>query len=267
MIGAGNMGQALIKGLRAAGVPSKRMLVVESNPVSRQRVSRRDHVVMTTLERVARRCDVVLVAVKPQDIRAVLEQLARRLTSRRRHVLVISIAAGVKLAALERILGRAAVVRVMPNLPAKVGCAISAVAAGRFATSSHRALARAIFRCVGEVVELPERLFDVVTAISGSGPAYFFLIFQALRDAGVRQGVPKAIAERLAVRTALGSAQLVESLREDVETLITQVASKRGTTEAALKVFRRRRLAHIIEAGVLAATRRSQELSWVLSKS
>lgn len=255
------MGQALITGLRAAGVASGRLRVVESNPAIRRRVSRRHRVVMTTLEQVARRCDVVIVAVKPQDIRPVLEQLASGLHAHRRRALVISIAAGVTLTALERILGRTAVIRVMPNLPAKVGCGISVTVAGRFATSFHRTLARAIFACVGEVVELPERLFDVVTAISGSGPAYFFAIFQALRDAGVRQGLPKAVAQRLAVRTALGSAQLVDRLREDVDALIAQVASKRGTTEAALKVFRQRHLARIIEAGVFAATRRSQELS------
>ena len=149
----------------------------------------------------------------------------------------------------------------MPNLPAKVGCGITALAAGRLAGAPHRALAKAIFTSVGEVVEVPERMFDVVTAISGSGPAYFFLIFKALRDAGVRAGLPASAAQQLAVRTALGSARLVEETHADLAALITQVASKRGTTEAALKVFERRGLAAIIGAGVAAAAKRSRELS------
>ena len=176
--------------------------------------------------------------------------------------LVISIAAGVKIAAIERLLGRIAVVRVMPNLAAKVGCAMSAVAAGRWAAAGHRASARQIFESVGRVVELPERLFDAVTAISGSGPAYFFLIFRALRDAGARQGLPKPLAQQLAVQTALGAACVVDRLGEDLDRLMTQVASKGGTTEAALKVFERRKLAAILQAGVAAASQRSKELSW-----
>jgi len=124
-----------------------------------------------------------------------------------------------------------------------------------------RAIARRIFECVGTVVELPQRLFDVVTAISGSGPAYFFLIFRALRDAGVNEGLPKAVAERLAVQTALGAACLADGLAGDLDTLMAQVASKGGTTEAALKVLAGRHLAEILQGGVAAATKRSKELS------
>ena len=268
VIGAGNMGEALMKGLRAAGLSGRRLLVCEARAALRQRVVRRYGVTAATLSELAIRSDVVILAVKPQDIQPVLGMLARSLPVRSRaRVLVISIAAGLTLRALERRLGRCAVVRVMPNLAAKVGAAISAIAAGRWATAAHRAIARDIFACVGEVVELPERLFDAVTAISGSGPAYFFLIFQALRDAGVRAGIPRAVAQRLAVQTALGSAQLVKGSTDELEALIMQVASKKGTTEAALKVLRRRDLAGTLHAGVLAAVKRSKELSWLLSKS
>lgn len=261
IIGAGHMGQALIRGLLQAGVPSGRVVVVEADTSTRQRVRRAFHVRGAGLEEVARRCDVIIVAVKPQDLPPVLDQLAQVLRRRGRTPLVISIAAGVKLAALQHRLNRVPVVRVMPNLPAKVGCGISAVATGRAVRPAHLAIAKAIFGCVGEVVELPERLFDAVTAISGSGPAYFFLIFQALRDAGSRAGLPNAIAQRLALRTASGSVELAEAASQDLEDLIAQVASKRGTTEAALQVFRRRKLAQILEAGVAAAARRSRALS------
>ena len=255
------MGQALIKGLCNAGVSSRRITVVEANTATRQQVIRRYRVNSTTLERMTRHCGVVIIAVKPQDFRPVLHELKRRLQRTQRHALLISIAAGVKIATIERLVGRMPVVRVMPNLAATVGCAISAVAAGRWARHADRRIACAIFRCVGEAVELPERLFDVVTAISGSGPAYFFLIFKALRDAGMQRGLPKAIAQQLAVSTAIGSAQLAKGSHDEFETLIAQVASKKGTTEAALKVFHQCRLSHILQAGVAAATKRSKELS------
>ena len=284
VVGAGNMGQALIRGLLQAGVQSGRVVVVEADVSRRQRVRRACRVQASSLDEVATRCDVIIIAVKPQDLPPLLDQLACSLRMRGparpgsrgaggRPPLVISIAAGVRLATLEGRLGRARpgerssrwagvpVVRVMPNLPAKVGCGMSAMAAGRAVRAPHLALAGAIFGCVGEVVELPERLFDAVTAISGSGPAYFFLVFKALRDAGARAGLPRRIAQQLVLRTAAGSVALAEASRQTLEDLIAQVASKRGTTEAALQVFDRRRLAEIIEAGVAAAIRRSRALS------
>ena len=150
---------------------------------------------------------------------------------------------------------------------------MSALAAGRYAQSKHTASASAIFSGVGKVVDVPERLFDAVTALSGSGPAYFFLVFRALREAGVRQGLSRDVAEQLVVQTALGSAQLTRHLLYKktpevhgpaLDELIRQVASKGGTTEAALKVFAKRRLSAILEAGVAAAARRSRELSSTL---
>lgn len=265
VVGAGNMGQALIKGLLAARVPSGRILAVEANAAARQAL-RRLHVRTATLAQAAA-CDVLVLAVKPQDLGPVLAGLREGLQAKRNRALVISIAAGVTLASLERRLGRGhgAVVRVMPNLPAKVGAAVSAIAPGHRATAADAAITKQIFQCVGEVVELPERLFDAVTAVSGSGPAYFFTVFKALRDAGVRQGLPKPVAARLAVQTALGSVRLVMDLGDDFDRWITQVASKHGTTEAALKVFQRQGLSRTIDAGVRAAARRSKELSSLFS--
>ncbi|MBI4354642.1 MAG: pyrroline-5-carboxylate reductase [Candidatus Omnitrophica bacterium] len=223
---------------------------------------RRFAVESVSMERLAQRCHVVIIAVKPQDLGPALESLRRAFATRSRRVLVMSIAAGVRLASLERRLGRGvSVIRVMPNLPATVGCGMSALARGRAAAASDMAVAKAIFRCVGDVVELPERLFDVVTAISGSGPAYVFLILQALCDAGRRGGLPKSVAQQLAMRTAKGSAELALQSGETLEVLIARVASKKGTTEAALKVFARRGLARIIREGVSAAVRRSRQLS------
>ena len=297
IIGAGNMGEALINGLIAAGVSGARLLVVEADPATRRRLASR-RLTCSTTERVVTTCDAILLAVKPQDMAPVLARLsawlvqpseAARSTARgtssvgrpapadtsspagieparsAARPLIISIAAGLTTASLQRALGRCPLIRVMPNLPAKVGQGITALAAGRWATGAHRRLASAIFESVGEVVELPERSFDTVTAISGSGPAYFFLIFQALRDAGLAGGLSKAVAQRLAIQTALGSALLAKQSRDELETMIVQVASKKGTTEAALNIFRRRGLAKLIQAGVRAAARRSKELTRCLS--
>ena len=263
IVGAGNMGQALLKGLLGAGVPASRLTVVEVDPRKRRQLRGRFRVASASIETLAGRCDVILLAVKPQDMPPVLEALRRSMRAQR--PLVISIAAGLTIASLQRALGPCPLIRVMPNLPAKVGEGISAMAEGRWARPAHRRLAKAILRCVGEVVELPERCFDAVTALSGSGPAYFFLIFRALRDAGVAEGLPRAVAQRLVIHTALGSARVAAQSAEELETMIAQVASKGGTTEAALKVLARRKLAQALQAGVHAARRRSQELTRCLS--
>ncbi len=262
IVGAGNMGQALLGGLRAAGVPAGALLVSERDRRRCAQVRQRFGVGCVALEALLRRASVVLVAVKPQDIRDVLRQIGA--ARRHRNVLVISIAAGIPIRAMARLAGRGPVVRVMPNLPATIGSGISALAWGRGVSAADRAVARAIFQGVGEVIVVPERLLDAVTAISGSGPAYFFAVFQALREAGVRRGLPGEVAERLAVCTALGSAKLALEAPGRLPGLIARVASKKGTTEAALKVFRRRRLAAVIEAGVRAAAQRSKELTALL---
>ena len=261
VIGAGNMGRALINGLVTNSFPPSHLVIVESDRQRGQAVRRRYHVGVASLPEVARRCDVLILAVKPQDLRGVLLELRKALRARGKRMLVVSIAAGVQTISIERILGRVPVVRVMPNLPATVGCGMAALAKGRFAASADLRVAKAIFRSVGEVVELPERDFDAVTALSGSGPAYFFLIFQALRDAGIHCGLPKGVARRLAIQTAKGSAALASQTDEELEKLIARVASKKGTTEAALTVFRRDGLTRILQRGVRAAVKRSRELS------
>jgi pyrroline-5-carboxylate reductase len=261
IIGAGNMGQALLRGLMRAGAPRRQVFIVESDPGAARRAGRMFGVHAVGVEDLVERCDAIILAVKPQDLKPVLELVAHAATMQRRKPLLLSIAAGVPLSVLQRHAPGLPVVRLMPNLPAKIGSGVTALAGGRLAGRVHRSLAHAIFSSVGVVVHVPERMFDVVTAISGSGPAYFFLMFKALRDAGVRAGLPAPVAQQLAVRTALGSAQLVEETHADLGVLIKQVASKKGTTEAALRVFARKDLSGIIGAGVAAAAKRSRELS------
>ena len=149
----------------------------------------------------------------------------------------------------------------MPNLPATVGCGFSALAFGRAVTPRHRALAAAIFGAVGDVVELPERLFDAVTAVSGSGPAYVFFLVEAWQRAARSLGLPEAIARRAVAQTLEGSVRLLRASALPASTLIEQVASKGGTTEAALKALAARHVARHFAEAMRAAERRSRELS------
>lgn len=260
VIGAGTMGRALIGGLLAAEFPRRALTASDPNGATRRLVRRRFHVQVTEENvGVARASDAVILAVKPQQFPELIPQLAPHLT--RRH-LVISIAAGITLQWLEQRLPGIAVVRVMPNLPATVGHGFSAMAAGRASTSTHRAVARAICESVGQVVALPERQFDAVTAVSGSGPAYVFFLVHAWEEAAASLGLPRDVASRAIRQTLQGSVRLLQGGTASAPTLIGKVASKGGTTEAALTVLAKRRVsAHIGEA-VRAAARRSKELSW-----
>ena len=260
VIGAGTMGQALIKGLLAQGLPRRRLRAADPSPAIRNAIARRFGIALTDDNlRVVRNADVVILAVKPQEMPDVTAQLAPRLTRRQ---LVISIAAGITLQWLQARLRNAPVIRVMPNLPATVGCGFSAIARARAATRRHRAIALELFGAVGDVMELPERYLDAITAVSGSGPAYVFFLVQAWEEAARRLGLPASVAERAIRQTLKGSAKLLAANREPAWALVQQVASKGGTTEAALRVLAKRRVAaHLVEA-LRSAARRSQELSW-----
>ncbi len=259
MIGAGKMGQALLKGLLEHGVPRQRLRAADSSQVIRRRVERHVGIRVSRDNRaVIRGADVIILAVKPQQMDEVVRQLASSLV---REQLVISIAAGMTLRWLQTRLRGIPVVRVMPNLPATVGSGFSAIALGEAATARHRALAMALFGAVGDVCEVPERQLDAVTAVSGSGPAYVFFFAQMWQEAARSLGLSPAVAERAIRSTLEGSVRLWQASGEPPEGLISRVASKGGTTEAALKVLVKRRVAaHFLEA-LRAAARRSKELS------
>ncbi len=253
------MGQAIIGGLVARGLSRRQLVVADPNPGTRRRVAQRFHLhVHSDNLHVLRDAKIIVLAVKPQQFPELIAQLALHLT--RRH-LVISIAAGMTLRWLQARLPRVAIIRVMPNLPATVGCGFSAMTVGRQATPMHRTIARAIFEAVGEVVELPERYFDSITAVSGSGPAYVFFLVQMWEEAAQALDLPPAVAVQAIRATLEGSVMLLRTSDDPASVLIERVASKGGTTEAALAVLRRRRIAtHFIEA-LRAAARRSKELT------
>ena len=173
---------------------------------------------------------------------------------------MISIAAGVTASSIEKALGKVRVIRVMPNMPAMVGKGISAIARGRFSGSKDLKIAFGIFSKVGEVVEVKEKMMDAVTAVSGSGPAYYFLFTHLLAKAAEAGGLEKGLAMKLAKATFIGAAETACRKKLSMEEFVKKVASKGGTTEAALKIFKSKKLEAIVKQAVKAASLKSSSL-------
>ncbi|HHK60912.1 MAG TPA: pyrroline-5-carboxylate reductase [Desulfobacterales bacterium] len=260
-IGGGQMAEALIQGILAAGLlPADRILVVDPAPERRQLLAERFGVrVFTEAAGAPAASPVCILAVKPQVMGPVLTGLARSLSSDR---LVISIAAGVSIRFIEEGLAPLSprVIRVMPNTPALVGAGAAALAGSASAGEADLDLALSLFQAVGEAVIVSEKDLDAVTGLSGSGPAYVFSFVEALVDAGVAAGLARPTAERLAVQTVLGSARLLQERGEHPAVLRAMVTSPGGTTIAGLHVLARAGFQGVVMDAVLAATRRSQEL-------
>ncbi|HTL71340.1 MAG TPA: pyrroline-5-carboxylate reductase [Candidatus Eisenbacteria bacterium] len=259
VVGAGNMGQALVRGLVEKAVYPQNISVFDVEKKKLDAVKKEAHV---RVSKSNRHCvslsDVVILAVKPQILPEVAAEIA---TSLGRETLVISIAAGVSIANLEGWIKKpVAIIRVMPNMPALVGAGMSAFSLGRHASAKHRKIAEAILGSFGEAVAVPEKALDLVTAVSGSGPAYFFLLAEKLIEAAYELGMKVDVAKKLVYQTALGSGRVMAESGEDPEVLIERVASKGGTTEAALKVYQKQGFGKIVQDGVKAAARRSREL-------
>lgn len=260
VIGAGRMGRTLVKGLAEKSVYPQNISIFDLDKKKMESIKKEAHVKIAKSNRhCASLSDVVILAVKPKDVPQVAQEIASVLG---RGSLVISIAAGVTLARLEASFKKpVAMIRVMPNMPALVGTGMSVVSPGKRATQKHKKIAEAIFSAVGDVVETKESMLDLVTAVSGSGPAYFFLLAEKLIEAAYEMGMKVDMAKRLVYQTALGSGQMLAQSGEDPEVLIEKVASKGGTTEAALKVFQAKGIGKIIQDAVKAATQRSKAIS------
>ena len=204
--------------------------------------------------------DCIILSVKPKDFDSLLKNEVCCGVSKNK--LLISIAAGVTTKYIEGIVGKdVPVVRAMPNMAAAIGEAITAISVGNAAGAQDLKLAREIFSTIGEVVEVDEKLIDCVTAISGSGPAYFFYLIESLIDAAVELGIDREIAKRLVLKTALGSAKLPQAMKEEPKALREKVTSKGGTTEAALKVFESKKFKNIVKEAVNEALKRAKQLS------
>ncbi len=259
-LGAGAMAEALAGGLVQSGAaPADALLASDPDPARRKAFEERLGVrAAADNDELTGACDVLVVAVKPDQVRPVLQAVSVD----KLRPLWISIAAGVTLHELARALGSTArVVRAMPNTAAQVHESATSFCAARNAKDADRAVARALFAAVGSVWEAPnEDLLDAVTGLSGSGPAYVFLILEALADAGVRVGLPREAAHTLALQTVFGSAKLARESGLHPAQLKDRVTSPGGTTIAALERLEAGGLRAALYEAVAAATRRSKEL-------
>jgi len=261
-IGGGNMAAALIGGLTKRGLARERVVVADPNRDQLQRLLKDFGVVAAADNRSAvEGAEVVVLAVKPQQMRAVALGIAAQLAAAA--PLVISVAAGIPHAALTRWFGqRVPVVRTMPNRPALNGFGATGLYAPASVGAANRALAEAVMAAVSATVWVEhESQMDTVTALSGSGPAYFFLFMEALEAAAHARGLPNDIAHKLTLETAFGASQMARLSSESLSTLREQVTSKGGTTAAALDVLDAAGLRAIVAHAVAAADRRSAELA------
>jgi pyrroline-5-carboxylate reductase len=258
-LGAGRMATALARGwLRAGLAAADRVLASDSLDSARQAFQTETGLRTTASNReVVQQSDLVILAVKPQSMPALLSEIRPVVNGQH---LVASIAAGVTLGQLAQGLGTERLVRIMPNTPCLVGASASGYTAGRAATAEDVACIDRLLNAVGRAFCLPERLLDAVTGLSGSGPAFVYVIIEALSDGGVRMGLPRAVALTLAAQTVLGSAKMVLETGLHPASLKDMVASPGGTTIAGLHALERGNLRAALMDAVQAATVRATEL-------
>ncbi|WP_319450877.1 MULTISPECIES: pyrroline-5-carboxylate reductase [unclassified Mycobacterium] len=280
IIGGGSIGEALLSGLLRAGRQTKDLVVAEKFPERAKYLADTYSVLLTSVADAAENATFVIVAVKPSDVEAALVDIAAaaaRAENNSAEQVFVTVVAGVSTAFYEsKLPAGAPVIRVMPNAPVVVGGGVSALARGRFATDDQLKEVSAIFDAVGGVLTVPENQLDAVTAVSGSGPAYFFLMVEALVDAGVAAGLPRPVATDLVTQTMAGSAaMLLERLDEQqaagdaamgtaMDTSAAQlratVTSPGGTTAAGLRELERGGLRAAVADAVAAAKTRSEQL-------
>lgn len=262
LIGAGNMGSALISGLISQQYPPSQLYASDPSEEKRQFLQKSFGISVTSSnEEAIQNAETIVFAVKPQSMEGIVRALASPIQSKK--PLVISIAAGIREARIQEWLGgKIAIVRSMPNTPALIGCGAAALYANRFTSPTQRKLAEAIMRCVGLAVWLEEEShMDAVTALSGSGPAYFFLLIEALQQAGIALGLPEDTARVLSLQTAYGAARLAQESGEPVAKLRQRVTSPGGTTERALQILEKAEFHNLIALALQEAKKRSEELA------
>ncbi len=254
-IGGGNMAEAMIKGITQSG---KRDIMVSELRAERRAYLESTYSVKATPDNkeVVKNCDIIILAVKPQNMDDVTGEIAGLITPEK---LIISIAAGITLSYLSARLKTSQVIRVMPNTPALVQEGMSVLSLCECFEDKQMALVRGIFMSIGKVLVLPEKYMDAVTAVSGSGPAFIALFVEKMADAGVKAGLGKDNASELAVQTLIGTAKLLETGMPP-DKLREMVTSPGGTTAAGLKVFEDKGFSDLMNAVIEAAANRSKEL-------
>ncbi|HKL93673.1 MAG TPA: pyrroline-5-carboxylate reductase [Clostridia bacterium] len=254
VIGAGNMATAIVKGAISSKILSANEIIISD--VDNIKLAEFGKLgLSTTLDNkyLASNCDTVLFAVKPQSASAIMEDIKDSIVAQT----VISIMAGVPISKLSSVLGVRDYVRVMPNTPALIGKGMSALAY----SSGKNDFAKQLFSSIGEVVELDENLFDAVTSVSGSGPAYVYLFLKAMIDGGLIGGLPYDVSKKLAIQTAIGACGMLSSSNKPIDELIDAVCSKGGTTIEAINSFKSDELERIVKNGIAKCKKRSEELS------
>ncbi|MEU4624365.1 pyrroline-5-carboxylate reductase [Actinoplanes sp. NPDC023801] len=259
VLGAGKMGELVLSGLLRSGWPADRLLATARRPDRRAELAERHGVRVVDNVTAAGEADVLAVAVKPQDAGTLLDEVSGRISA---GTLVVSLCAGLPTGFFAARLSEGTpVIRVMTNTPALVGQAMTAISAGPHATDDHLAVADAMFKPLGTTVRVPEYQQDAVTALSGSGPAYFYLMVEAMIDAGVLLGLPRQTAHELAVQTALGSATMLRDSGEHPVKLRESVTSPAGTTAAALRELENHGVRAALMDALSAARDRARELA------
>jgi len=261
IIGAGNMGEALIKGLLKSNLVRSYEIIASAFSAKRVRSLEKTYGIHTTRDNAAviSASGTIILSVKPQDMEGVCAGIRPNVN---KDHLIISIAAGVDFARLKELLGtRPKLIRVMPNLPAVIDQGVSAIYCGPKMPERYRRFAHQIFQAVGQTVDIrDEKLMDVVTGLSGTGPAYFFAMMEALEDAGRKLGLKPAMARSLTLQTAVGASEMALQTGVSPIDLRARVTSKRGTTWAAMEHLKRKDFWKTMEDTVRIATKRAREL-------
>ncbi|MEU9076700.1 pyrroline-5-carboxylate reductase [Kitasatospora sp. NPDC004745] len=258
-LGTGKIGEALLSGLLRAGKDPADVLVTARRPERAAELAARHGVVVVSNAEAAKLADTLILAVKPQDMGSLLEELAPHVAADR---LVISAAAGVPTAWFEeRLAAGTPVVRVMPNTPVLVDEGMSVISGGSHATEEHLERAEEIFSSVGKALRLPESQQDAATALSGSGPAYFYFLVEAMTDAGILLGLPRQVAHDLIVQSAIGASVMLRDSGEHPVKLREAVTSPAGTTIAAIRELENHGVRAALLGALEAARDRSRELA------
>lgn len=261
-LGAGNMAEALISGLVRSGLAGKGQITATDI-----RQKRLDYIkkkfrieVSSDNKKAVRRGEIIILAVKPQQIEGLLGEIGDLVN---RGQLVISIAAGILTGYIEKFFKqKVPVIRVMPNTPALVSEGASVITPGKYANKKHLEVVKKIFSALGYVTQLPEKLMNAVTALSGSGPAYVFYLAEILNEAGKKMNLPEKFAQELVNQTILGAAKMLKVTGEFPQTLREKVTSPGGTTESAIKYLQAKRFKQIFIQAVLQARKRAKELNY-----
>ena len=261
-VGGGNMASSMIAGLIRNGFPAEHIMVSTPSETTRERLRATFAVtVMQDNKALVEKADIVVLAVKPQVLISVVSEMAVSL--QKKSTLIVSVAAGIRTISISAILGdEYPVARIMPNTPAMLGCAVSGLFVNAHVKKDQKTFIETIARAIGSVIWLEnEAKMDVATAISGGGPAYFFMFMEHMQKVGEDLGLNAEDAKLLVLQTALGASKMAFEHKGSLKELRENVTSPNGTTEAALKHFEKMNFETIIEKAIIAATKRGEELS------